>query len=417
LSEGSKIQQTGLEGDIGQLKNRIASTSRLLVGTVVLIALLLVGFSWYVGRLLGRRVAVSQAVAERVRDGDLTAVVVDDSRDEFTPLLTTMQEMQSSLIRVVSNVRQGADSVAIASVQIAQGNNDLSARTEQQASALEETSASMEQMGSTASQNADNARQASQLAASASSVAVQGGDVVNQVVQTMKDINDSSRKISDIIGTIDGIAFQTNILALNAAVEAARAGEQGRGFAVVAGEVRNLAQRSAEAAKEIKGLISASVERVEQGTALVDQAGSTMQEIVQSIQRVTDIVGEISSASQEQNAGVNQVSEAVSQMDQTTQQNAALVEESAAAASSLQNQAHQLVQAVSVFRLPVGAAAAQAAVPAAAKPSAPRTKPVPQAAARQASKPAAKQAAIKPTTAPKAVAVKGRGASDDWESF
>ncbi|MDP2075689.1 methyl-accepting chemotaxis protein [Hydrogenophaga sp.] len=413
LSDGHKIQQTGLEADIGQVEASISTTSNLLVAAVVLIALLLVGFSWYVGRLLSRRVAVTQAVAERVRDGDLTVPVVDDSRDEFTPLLATMKEMQNSLTGVVSNVRQGADSVAIASAQIAQGNNDLSARTEQQASALEETSASMEQMGSTASQNADNARQASQLAASASSVAVQGGDVVNQVVQTMKDINDSSRKISDIIGTIDGIAFQTNILALNAAVEAARAGEQGRGFAVVAGEVRNLAQRSAEAAKEIKRLISASVERVEQGTALVDQAGSTMQEIVQSIQRVSDIVGEISSASQEQNAGVNQVSEAVSNMDQTTQQNAALVEESAAAASGLQSQAQQLVQAVGVFRLPGGA---QASAPVSVAPPVPRAHPAVPPFAKPVSRPAVKPATSKPVATPKAVPA-GAGAGDDWESF
>ncbi|MCU0927431.1 MAG: methyl-accepting chemotaxis protein [Hydrogenophaga sp.] len=418
LIEGHKIQEAGLRTDIEKVADSVADTSKLLVVSVVVLALSLLGFSWYVGRLLTRRLAASQAVAQRVRDGDLTVTVVDDSRDEFTPLLFTLQEMQNALSRVVSNVRQSADSVAIASVQISQGNSDLSARTEQQASALEETSASMEQMGSTASQNADNARAASQLAASASSVAVQGGDVVSQVVQTMKAINDSSRKISDIIGTIDGIAFQTNILALNAAVEAARAGEQGRGFAVVAGEVRNLAQRSAEAAKEIKGLISASVERVEQGTALVDQAGTTMQEVVQSIQRVTDIVGEISSASQEQNAGVNQVSEAVSSMDQTTQQNAALVEESAAAAASLQTQAQQLVQAVSVFRLPGGAAAAHAAAPAAA-PSVSRAAPVTQPAARPANKPAPKQTAIKPAAAPKAVAATATsgGASDDWESF
>jgi methyl-accepting chemotaxis protein len=418
LIEGHKIQEAGLRTDIEKVADSVADTSKLLVVSVVVLALSLLGFSWYVGRLLTRRLAASQAVAQRVRDGDLTVTVVDDSRDEFTPLLFTLQEMQNALSRVVSNVRQSADSVAIASVQISQGNSDLSARTEQQASALEETSASMEQMGSTASQNADNARAASQLAASASSVAVQGGDVVSQVVQTMKAINDSSRKISDIIGTIDGIAFQTNILALNAAVEAARAGEQGRGFAVVAGEVRNLAQRSAEAAKEIKGLISASVERVEQGTALVDQAGTTMQEVVQSIQRVTDIVGEISSASQEQNAGVNQVSEAVSSMDQTTQQNAALVEESAAAAASLQTQAQQLVQAVSVFRLPGGAAAAHAAAPAAA-PSVSRAAPVTQPAARPANKPAPKQTAIKPAMAPKAAAATATsgGASDDWESF
>jgi methyl-accepting chemotaxis protein len=240
-------------------------------------------------------------------------------------------------------------SVATASAQIAQGNNDLSARTEQQASALEQTAASMEELSSTVRQNADNARQGNQLAQNASTVAVRGGEVVGQVVDTMKGINDASRKIADIIGVIDGIAFQTNILALNAAVEAARAGEQGRGFAVVASEVRSLAGRSAEAAKEIKGLISDSVQRVEQGTVLVDQAGTTMAEVVAAIRRVTDIMGEISAASTEQSQGVAQVGEAVTQMDQATQQNAALVEESAAAAESLKAQAQQLVQAVAVL--------------------------------------------------------------------
>ena len=322
-------------------------TWALMLAGVALAAVLATSIIRSVTRPIGQAVAVANAVAE----GDLTQSIDTRGRSETAQLLQALSTMQQRLGQVVGQVRQNAEGVATASAQIAQGNSDLSSRTEQQASALEETSASMEQMGSTASQNADNARQASQLAASASTVAVQGGEVVSQVVQTMKDINDSSKKISDIIGVIDGIAFQTNILALNAAVEAARAGEQGRGFAVVAAEVRNLAQRSAEAAKEIKGLIMASVDRVEQGTALVDRAGTTMQEVVTSIRRVTDIVGEISSASQEQNAGVGQVSEAVSQMDQATQQNAALVEESAAAASSLRGQAEQLVQAVAVFRL------------------------------------------------------------------
>jgi len=351
VAEGEKIQAQGLTQDITKIEKDVLITSNLIVGAALAIAITLLAFSTYVAQVLRRRVDVSRQVAERVRDGDLTVAVPMGANDEFSPLLKAMGEMQTSLTRVVSDVRLGADSVATASAEIAQGNADLSGRTEQQASSLEQTSASMEQLGSTARQNADSASQANQLAANASSVAVQGGDVVSQVVQTMKDINDSSKRISDIIGVIDGIAFQTNILALNAAVEAARAGEQGRGFAVVAAEVRSLAQRSAEAAKEIKGLINASVERVEQGTTLVDQAGSTMQEIVRSIRRVSDIVGEISSASNEQNTGVNQVSQAVSQMDQATQQNAALVEESAAAASSLQQQAQQLVQAVAVFRL------------------------------------------------------------------
>ena len=292
------------------------------------------------------------AAANRIAGGDLTHDLPTTRRDEMGRILAAMQAMQDSLRRVVDGVRRNADDVSTASAEIMHGNNDLSTRTEEQASALEETAASMEQLGSTVKQNADNARQAQQLAAAASTVAVKGGAVVGQVVDTMKGINDSSNKIAEIIGVIDGIAFQTNILALNAAVEAARAGEQGRGFAVVASEVRSLAGRSADAAKEIKGLIAASVERVGQGTALVDQAGITMTEVVSSIKRVTDIMGEISAASSEQSAGVAQVGEAVSQMDRATQQNAALVEESAAAAESLNTQARSLVEAVAVFKLP-----------------------------------------------------------------
>ena len=304
-------------------------------------------------RQLGGEPDAAADLARAVAQGDLTARV-DLRSGDSTSLMAHLREMQASLVKVVSNVRQNSESVATASSQISQGNNDLSQRTEEQASALEETAASMEQLGVTVKQNADNARQANQLALNASTVAIQGGEVVSQVVDTMKGINDSSKKIADIIGVIDGIAFQTNILALNAAVEAARAGEQGRGFAVVASEVRSLASRSAEAAKEIKSLIGASVERVEQGTALVDQAGVTMKEVVHSIKRVTDIMGEISAASVEQSAGVSQVAEAVSQMDQVTQQNAALVEESAAAAESLKGQAQALVQTVAVFRLDSG---------------------------------------------------------------
>ncbi|MGQ0597559.1 methyl-accepting chemotaxis protein [Aquabacterium sp.] len=288
--------------------------------------------------------------AQRVAQGDLSPVLGAD-RAPAGSVLASMGAMQAQLVGLIGQVRTSADSIATASAQIAQGNSDLSSRTEEQASALEETAASMEQLSSTVRQNADNARQANELAQGASTVAVRGGAVVGQVVETMKGINDSSRKIADIITVIDGIAFQTNILALNAAVEAARAGEQGRGFAVVASEVRNLASRSAEAAKEIKSLINASVERVEQGSALVDQAGVTMSEVVTAIQRVTDIMGEISTASVEQSSGVAQVGEAVSQMDQATQQNAALVEESAAAAESMKLQAQQLVQAVALFKL------------------------------------------------------------------
>jgi methyl-accepting chemotaxis protein len=307
--------------------------------------------AWLTTRSITRPLARAVELAGRIREGDLTHAVEVTGSDETSRVLAAMREMQASLAKVVSEVRGNAESVATASAQIAQGNQDLSQRTEQQASSLQQTASTMEELGTTVRQNADNAQQANQLAQGASTVAIKGGEVVGQVVETMKGISESSRRIADIIGTIDGIAFQTNILALNAAVEAARAGEQGRGFAVVASEVRSLAQRSAEAAKEIKSLISASAERVDQGTALVDQAGLTMNEVVSAIRRVSDIVGEISSASSEQSNGIAQVGQAVSQMDQVTQQNAALVEESAAAAESLKGQAGTLVQAVSGFKL------------------------------------------------------------------
>jgi len=326
----------------------------LLIAVGVIGLLCSVGCAWWLARSITRPLAGANTAARQVAGGDLSAPIAAGGRDEVGQLLTSLQDMQASLVKVVSSVRQGADSVSTASAEIAQGNHDLSARTESQASALEQTAASMEELNSTVRQNADSARQANQLAMQASSVAIRGGEVVGQVVETMKGINDSSQKIADIISVIDGIAFQTNILALNAAVEAARAGEQGRGFAVVASEVRSLAGRSAEAAKEIKALISASVERVGQGTTLVDQAGTTMTEVVTAIRRVADIVGEISAASSEQSAGVSQVGEAITQMDQVTQQNAALVEQMAAAASSLQNQAADLVQVVSVFKLDAG---------------------------------------------------------------
>ncbi len=401
----------------------MVKTTREVVGAAALAVVLSVLAAFLISRAIVRPINEAVGAADHIAAGDLTRDIQAQGRDETAQLLGSMQKMQLALRDLVSHVRQGAEGVATASAQIAQGNQDLSSRTEQQASALEETSASMEEMGSTAQQNADNARAASQLAASASSVATQGGTVVGQVVDTMREIQHSSQKIADIIGVIDGIAFQTNILALNAAVEAARAGEQGRGFAVVAGEVRTLAQRSAEAAKEIKGLIGDSVERVERGTSLVDQAGSTMQEVVQSIQRVTDIVGEISSASQEQNAGVNQVAEAVSSMDQTTQQNAALVEESAAAAANLQQQADQLVKAVSAFR--IDGHGMDSAVPARVSAAAPVVRKPAQAMRPAPAVRAAKPASVKPTTKPaaKPVAVKVEaapakaGASDDWESF
>ncbi|NRF71454.1 Tar ligand binding domain-containing protein [Aquincola sp. S2] len=334
-----------------EASSRYATIRVLSIGAIAAGVLFALGFGWLLVRGISRSLAQAVAASNAVADGDLSVAIPTGGRDEVAALLRALAVMKERLADVVHGVRRNSESVATASAQIAQGNNDLSARTEEQASALEQTAASMEQLASTVRQNADNARQADRLAQDASNVAASGGAVVGRVVDTMKGINESSRKIAEIIGVIDGIAFQTNILALNAAVEAARAGEQGRGFAVVASEVRNLAQRSADAARQIKTLISDSVERVEQGSALVDQAGSTMNEVVASIRRVTEIVGEISAASSEQSAGVTQVGNAVTQMDQATQQNAALVEESAAAAESLKVQAAQLVGAVAVFKL------------------------------------------------------------------
>jgi methyl-accepting chemotaxis protein len=401
-----------------------AATLRLVSMLAIGLGVLLAAVFGYlmtrsIVRQLGAEPAEAAALAQRVAAGDLdTPITLRDG--DSSSLMAQLKTMQGSLADVVGRVRQNADSVATASAQIAQGNNDLSSRTEQQASALQQTAASMEELSATVKQNADNARQANQLALGASTVAVQGGEVVGRVVDTMKGINDSSKRIADIISVIDGIAFQTNILALNAAVEAARAGEQGRGFAVVASEVRNLAQRSAEAAKEIKGLITASVERVEQGTALVDQAGATMSEVVNSIKRVTDIMGEISAASTEQSAGVAQVGEAVSQMDQATQQNAALVEQSAAAAESLKQQAQMLVQAVAVFRTSSGGmafsapAAAPSAPPKASYPTVERRGP---GRAKNVTRPKfGDKPAAAASPAPASPAPQRTG-TDDWESF
>ncbi|MBS0448995.1 MAG: HAMP domain-containing protein [Proteobacteria bacterium] len=319
----------------------------LIAGTAALLA---VALGWLATRSITRPIQRAVALAENVAAGDLTTRIETPSQDETGRLLHALQRMQASLTGMVQTVRGNAENVAMASTQIAQGNLDLSSRTEEQASALEETSASMEQLGATVKSNAEHANQASALAASANTVAGIGGEVVGQVVATMKEIDAGAARIADIIGVIDGIAFQTNILALNAAVEAARAGEQGRGFAVVATEVRSLAGRCAVAAKDIKALIGASTERVGHGSSLVERAGGTMQEVIEAVRRVAAVAAQISDASVQQSAGVAQIGEAVVQMDQATQQNAALVEESAAAAESLRAQAQQLVQAVAVFR-------------------------------------------------------------------
>ena len=364
------------------------------------------------------------AATERFAQGDLSNTLNARGDDEISKLLRSLESMRQNLTGLVSSVRQGAESVSTASAEIAQGNQDLSARTENQASALEQTAASMEELGSTVKQNADNARQANQLAQNASSVALQGGQVVTQVVDTMRGISDSSKKIADIINVIDGIAFQTNILALNAAVEAARAGEQGRGFAVVAGEVRSLASRSAEAAKEIKSLITDSVQRVEHGSSLADQAGSTMNEVVTAIRRVTDIMGEISAASSEQSSGVAQVGEAVTQMDQATQQNAALVEQMAAAASSLRSQAQDLVQGVSAFKLAQGStyvASRQEESPVASRPLISKPRPIQSTTQNAATRAPAKLGGAKPLAPapaqkPLTIASKAE-AEGEWETF
>ena len=382
-------------------------TGRLLliglgVAAIVIGLIFSVTLTGGITRPLGEAVKVAQTVAS----GDLTTRIEVHSKDETGQLLQALKDMNESLYKTVSQVRLGTETIATASAQIASGNQDLSSRTEEQASSLEETASSMEELTSTVRQNADNARQANQLAVTASEVATKGGAVVSQVVQTMGVINDSSKKMADIINVIDGIAFQTNILALNAAVEAARAGEQGRGFAVVATEVRSLAQRSAAAAREIKTLIDDSVNKVGEGTKLVADAGVTMEEVVSSIKRVNDIMGEITAASQEQSDGIEQVNQAITQMDTVTQQNAALVEQAAAAAESLQDQAATLSNLVSVFK--VGSQGTAVAV-ASKKKAAPQQR----IASRQEARPASRQVAA---PAPK-VPQKPAGNNEDWEEF
>jgi methyl-accepting chemotaxis protein len=405
-----KADETRLMAQRGQAVTSLASSMSitLIGGGLVAVAVALAMSMWLARNITGP-IAHAVEVARRVAGGDLTARVEVTSKDEVGQLMTALRDMNTALLDIVSRVRSSTDTIATAAGQINVGNQDLSSRTEEQASSLEETASSMEELTSTVKQNADNARQANQLAANASETAVRGGDVVARVVTTMGSINESARRISDIITVIDGIAFQTNILALNAAVEAARAGEQGRGFAVVAGEVRTLAQRSAAAAKEIKELIGDSVEKVEAGSRLVDQAGTTMEEVVGSVKRVSDIIGEIAAASDEQRIGIEQVNQAITQMDQATQQNAALVEEAAAAAESMQDQAHELADLVGTFHTGHDAVAPRASRPAApSRSTAMVTSPARKAVGEGATMPAARAAA--PLREPV-------DADSNWETF
>jgi len=399
----------------------IASVSAAMIALGVLLAFVMT-------RSITRPLREAVDVAKKVAAGDLTSTIEVKTGDETGILLKALKEMNASLQRIVVDVRSGTDSISSASQQIASGNSDLSQRTEEQASSLEETASSMEELTSTVRQTAENARQANQLAARASEVAVKGGNVVGQVVSAMSGVSDSSKKIADIIGVIDGIAFQTNILALNAAVEAARAGEQGRGFAVVASEVRTLAQRSAAAAKEIKELISESVHKVEDGVRLVDDAGKTMDEIVGAVKRVTEIMAEITAASQEQSSGIEQVNHAITQMDQVTQQNAALVEEAAAAAESMQEQAQTLGHAVAVFKVADGMqSAATSARKAATALRQPKAEPVshasrverrgPNRAKNVTRLPAERKAAEEAAAAPVPPAAAKTGTNDEWSEF
>ncbi|MYM82225.1 HAMP domain-containing protein [Duganella sp. FT50W] len=411
LADMIKFQESLMQESGAQAASdgKTAILFTLVLSMVALIASVVIG--WLLTRSITRPVNQALQLAQTVAAGDLTAQVPTAAKDEIGQLLTALAAMNDSLKQIVGEVRTGTNEIATATTEVANGNMDLSARTEQQASALEETASSMEELTSTVRQNGDNARQANQLAQSAAEVALKGGDVVSQVVVTMDSINTSASKIVDIISVIDGIAFQTNILALNAAVEAARAGEQGRGFAVVASEVRNLAQRSASAAKEIKELISDSVNKVEAGNELVGSAGTTMGEVVDSVQRLASLIGEITAASREQEVGIEQINEAVTSMDTVTQQNAALVEEAAAATGALQDQAARLAQVVSVFKLD------NVSAPAPRPVSKPAARPVPAAKAKPAATtPRLAQDSGRPAATPARASVKPKDEME-WEEF
>ncbi len=411
--------QSALMTAAGNVSEEQAGTTRMYVLSLSVLALIIsIVLGLLTSRSITRPLTEAVVIARRVANGDLTSTIVINSTDETGQMLQSLKDMNQSLVNIVNEVRSGTDTIATASGQIAAGNQDLSSRTEQQASSLEETASSMEELTSTVKQNADNARQANSLAMAASNVASKGGAVVQEVISTMESINASSRKIVDIIGVIDGIAFQTNILALNAAVEAARAGEQGRGFAVVATEVRNLAQRSAAAAKEIKTLIGDSVDKVDAGARLVNNAGETMQEIVESVRRVTDIMGEITAASQEQTSGIEQINQAIAQMDQATQQNAALVEEAAAASEALQGQARNLADVASVFRLS-GVQPDAKNISLRTRQAGPVTppKPVPKYARNQTEITLTSSRPVTRGNPQRPAAIQTTTAGDDWEAF